>query len=331
MNPDSDPIGGFFEIEIPPIVNPVHPEAIALSTGRSCLCAVLQYANPKRCFVPHFTCDATLDPFKTFNVEIQFYELDSSLRPVGLTANEDSDFLLLTNYWGLQRNLMAEYSESWGSRLIVDDTHDFHSYHRYPKSWSFTSARKYFGVPDGAFLYVPDEVEKQNVVSPSTERFSEISLQHSVHRNQGHQAQAFGEYQAYEKSLPCELLRISKYAESILSHLDLESAFHRRRQNFNFLAEALNDSNSLRMNFESASFPFVYPYLPTTPIPRKGYHDQQIFVPTLWPDVLTRGNVTCQTAVQLTENLIPIPIDHRYSSMDMQRIVEVTRTLECQP
>ena len=32
MNPESEPIGGFFEIEIPPIVNPVHPEAIALIT-----------------------------------------------------------------------------------------------------------------------------------------------------------------------------------------------------------------------------------------------------------------------------------------------------------
>jgi hypothetical protein len=183
-------------------------------------------------------------------------------------------------------------------------------------------------------LYLPEGVDQADVVPESTESFRSISLQHSVNRMLGrmlgHQEQAFAEYQAYEKSLPCALDRISSYSESILSFLDMAKLFARRRENFLQLVEALADSNSLAVRHEPMATPFVYPFLPRQPIPRAEFHKQQIFVPTLWPDVLTRPAVTCQTAVHYTENLIAFPIDHRYGALEMQRIVDVTRALENQ-
>ncbi|MGI9517089.1 MAG: hypothetical protein ACR2NP_08595, partial [Pirellulaceae bacterium] len=330
LNREPKPIGGFFELEIPPVHEPVHDNAIALSTGRSCLLAALEYQRPRSCYVPHYTCDATLLPFWQLGIETPFYELDSQLRPVKTPELAEDECFLITNYWGLQRELASTYSEQFGSRLIVDDTHDYYSFGHYPKSWSFTSARKYFGVPDGAFLYIPAGVEHDQVVGDNVNSFQSISLEHSVNRLLGRQEQAFVQYQAYEKSLPCALDRISDYSWAILSSLDLTATSARRRANFDWLAEQLGTINALEIDSSGELTPFVYPLLPRTPMGKKSFHEQRIFVPTLWPDVLQRPNVTCKAAIEYTQNLIPLPVDHRYGEEDMQRIVDVTLSVEGQ-
>ncbi|MFT7676999.1 MAG: hypothetical protein ACI8QC_000976 [Planctomycetota bacterium] len=326
-SPEPKPIGGFFELEFEAAGTPVHPRASALSTGRSCLYAIVEYLKPKRCYLPHYTCNATLDPFHELGVEVLFYELDAELRPRNIPQLAAGDCFLLTNYWGLQRELCAELSARLGQQLIVDDTHDFHAEGPYPTSWSFTSARKYFGVPDGAFLYIPDGVSEDQVVPADTPSFENISVRHAASRSAGLQQLAFREYQAYERSLPCGLYRISHYSRAMLAKLNLGAAQERRRENFLQMAQALGEYNTLNMPASEDASPFVYPFLPAQTLKKSEYYSQRIFVPTYWPDVLQRSGVTCETALAVTANLIPFPIDHRYGPNDMQRMVDLTLEL----
>ena len=305
----------------------MHPGATALSTGRSCLCAILEYLKPKRCYLPHFTCDATLEPFHRLGVQVLFYELDAELRPRSMPELEAGDCYLVTNYWGLQRELCEQLSTSLGQQLIVDDTHDFYAEGRYPTSWSFTSARKYFGVPDGAFLYMPGGVSQDEVVPADTPAFEDISVRHAASRSAGLQQRGFAEYQAYERSLPCELYRSSHYSRAVLAKLDLGAARRRRRANFLQMAQALGEHNTLHMPAGGDASPFVYPFLPAQSLGKPEYYSRRIFVPTYWPDVLQRSGVTCETALALAANLIPFPIDHRYGFDDMQRMVDLTLEL----
>ena len=308
------PIGGFFELEIPPIQTLYHHAALALSTGRACLMVALQQIRPKRALVPHYTCDATLQPFRLLNIDVEFYRLDDNFRP-SLPLRNDRDLCcLLTNYWGLQRSSIDRFANNFGSRLIVDNTHDYFFRPNRNFYWSFTSARKWFGVPDGAFLYAPADRSLDTIQDLPNNQ--EINLQHSLDRHQGNLAIGYANFQAYEQTLDCSIKRISDYSASTLSRLDHDRAANQRQQNFDRLAKHLKTSNHLSPKRAADESPFCYPYLPASQPNRKQFHDQQIFIPQLWKDVIQRAPAI-SNARRWSEQLLPIPIDQRYGTAEM--------------
>lgn len=326
------PLGGFFELELPDVQLSIHQGAIALSTGRSCLEAILRSMKPKRCFLPHYTCRATIDPFEKLGIDVVFYEITDRFKPClpdeikGMKKNRN-EMLLATNHWGLQRDQMRALAEEFEDQLIVDNTHDFFS-DGLKESWCFTSARKYFGIPDGAFLFAPETYDHATVVPESTPRFSNISLQHSIGRTLGDQASAFKAYQEYEGKFECRIERISKYSEMVLSLIDFELVSQTRRQNFALLERGLADRNDLELSCTKDSIPFVYPFLPQSYVAKAEFYKKNIFPPVYWPDILNRKNVTCANTIKFCRELIPLPIDHRYGESEMKRIIEVLSDLE---
>lgn len=311
------PIGGFFELEIPPAQTLYHADALALSTGRACIMVALQHIRPKLAFVPHYTCDATLEPFRELNIDVEFYFLDANFTPNLPLRKERGVCCLLTNYWGLQRSVIDRFANVFGNRLIVDNTHDYFFRPTHPAYWSFTSARKWFGVPDGAFLYGPDGGFIDAI--QDLPRNQEIILQHSLDRYQGNLERGYAAFQAFEKTLDCSTKRISKYTASTLSRLDHDRASNRRKQNFDRLAERLKASNQLSPKRDPNESPFCYPYLPIRRQDRTQLHEQQIFIPQLWKEVIQRTPATCN-ARRWSEQLLPIPIDQRYGIAEMDRV-----------
>ncbi len=321
------PIGGFFELEIPVAGHAYHEDAMALSTGRACLMACLCHMKPTRAFVPHYTCNATLHPFRQLNIELVFYELDECFRPFKIPDLLDDDCFLLTNYWGLQRGLANEFVDRIRDKLVIDNTHDFYWRNEVPLSWSFTSARKWFGVPDGAFLYSPQSIGHDRILNEKIPRNTDISLDYALNRWRGNQQQGFRQYQVYEESLGLKLQRISKYSEAVLSRLDLQAAAQQRKQNYEYLEGQLSSTNQIELLNGFGQTPFAYPYLPLHPVDRDKLYQLQVFVPQLWRDVLRRGAVCDHSKIWSTQ-LLPLPIDHRYGLEEMRRIVDVVRQLE---
>ncbi len=323
-------IGGFFELEIPKAATSYHLKAMALSTGRACLVAYLGHMKPSRAFLPHYTCDATLAPFKTLDVEICFYELDDKFSPVGVPALKNDDCLVMTNYWGLQRDIAVQLGDRFQDQLIVDNTHDFFWQCDRKPFWSFTSARKWFGVPDGAYLYAPTGLPENDILPDDIVRNNAISLQHAVERRKGNQQHAFLEYQEYERTLGVTLRRISTYSESLLSHVDMTSVAQKRKRNFETLEARFESTNQLAASLraQTEAIPFAYPYVPRTAIARERLHSQNIYVPQLWTDVLNRKSNHCLNSKRWSNDLLPLPIDHRYGHAAMQRIANAIEESE---
>jgi len=139
--------------------------------------------------------------------------------------------------------------------VIIDDTHRFF-YHGYQGSYSFTSARKYFGVPDGAFLYGASKEARK------IDRNTDISVLHNIKRLVGCQDEAYNNYLIYEASLGNKLKRISLLSERLLSGFNYETAAKIRINNFNFLHEQLQTYNNLTIDLTEIDVPFCYPFLP---------------------------------------------------------------------
>lgn len=307
-------IGGFFELEMPHHGTSPHPGAVALSTGRACLSVMLEAVRPARVHVPFYTCDATLSPFARLGVDIVSYGLDERLLPAGLPALEPADYLLWTDYFGVCGEQTERLKQIYGDRLLIDDTHNFFR-EGHPGYWSFTSARKYFGVPDGAFLYSPDPI------SVRAERFDRISLAHGLLRRIGRGADAYAAYQSYEQSLGCEIHRISEISEGLLKGVDAVRVAAARRENFLFFHSQLDRHNRLRVPV-SGQVPFCYPYLPQRPLDRRDLHACGFFVPCLWPDIAARPDPGFSFERMLAAELLPLPIDHRYTPADLARLLD---------
>jgi len=78
------PIGGFFELETPPLGSGYHPKALALSNGRACMRWILENEKPLRVYIPFYTCYALYEPMESMGIEVVFYSIDETLSPINL-------------------------------------------------------------------------------------------------------------------------------------------------------------------------------------------------------------------------------------------------------
>jgi hypothetical protein len=75
------PIGGYFGLEIPQ-GEEYHKHAIKLNTGRNCLEYILKARGYKKVYLPYYTCEVVLEPFKKLGVDYEFYHIGVDLRYV---------------------------------------------------------------------------------------------------------------------------------------------------------------------------------------------------------------------------------------------------------
>ena len=144
-------IGGYFELELND-GHEWHANAIRLNTARNAFEYVLRSEKYKRVHLPYYTCDAMLEPIEKLEVERQFYHIDTNLEPcVDPAALPEDEGFVYTNYFGLKDRCVEALAQVCPT-LIVDNAQSFFST-PLPGVDVFYSPRKFFGVPDGAYLY----------------------------------------------------------------------------------------------------------------------------------------------------------------------------------
>lgn len=311
-------IGGFFELELPNGNSIYHDDAIQLSTGRACLNYILQVKKPRKVYVPYYCCDALFEPMIINNIEYQFYEINSQLEIKELPELNENEILICCNFFGIKSNYINLLIEKYKDQLIIDNSHSFYKKQFNSKSISFTTARKYFGVPDGAFLYMP----KHKSINKDIERNIRVSINHNMHSLLGLQDLAYSEFSEYEKSLNSEIERISIVSEKLLSLVNYSEVRKIRNRNFNFFYNEFKKFNKLQIA-ESEADCFCYPLLLEKPIKKEELYKEKIYIPNYWVDTINRNEKNSyKFECKISEELLPLPIDHRYSIEDLKRVSE---------
>ncbi len=303
-------IGGFFELEVPANKRPYHAAAFALCTGRACLGLALDTIRPTRVHVPFYTCDALVEPIALRQIPYTYYALNERLEPAALPRLQSSELFIYINYFGVKKDHTNELRRHFGKRLLIDNTHDFFQ-RGFADNWSFTSARKYFGVPDGAYLYSPFPLDID------LSRFTGISVEHNLNRLLGNLESGYRQYLEYEKSLNSTVHRISLLSESLLAQVPYDEVRGRRQRNFKFLHRELGSHNALAADLGESGDAFCYPFLPAVPLAKDVFHARRFFIPSLWSDTLNRGVAGFELEKSLSRELFPLPVDHRYTDKDL--------------
>ncbi|MDZ8259583.1 hypothetical protein [Nostoc sp. ChiQUE01b] len=314
------PIGGFFELEIQNKDYNYHSNAIALSNGRACLNLILKHINAQKIWIPFYTCDALLEPIINNQISYSFYSININLEPTESFELKENEYFLYINYFGIKNKFIESLIKKYSNQIIIDNTQAFFDREN-SKTWSFNSARKFFGVPDGAYLYTPYHI------AVDYERNTDLSCNYLFNRLLGKQKQAYQEFIEYEKGLDDEIKKISIVSEYLLANIDYLSIAHKRRYNFNYYHSIFEEINQFNLPLAANSIPYHYPLLIKNIIDKNLLYERNIFIPMLWKDTTQRRLEGFDFEQNLTQKLIALPIDHRYKIDDLDYVIESLKKL----
>jgi len=313
------PIGGYFELELAR-GKELHTSAVRLHTGRNCLEYILKAYKYKKILLPNYICEVVLEPISALGLEYEFYSIDENLNPIMPVGIDSATAFLYVNYFGIKQKTVVELSQKV-KNLIVDNTQAFYAATPTNAS-SFNSARKFFGVADGAYLFCEARLSERFPVATSIDRMA-----HLVKRIETGPESGYADYLTNDsalQNLPIQMM--SSLTHRILDSIDYEESRRVRVENFSYLQDQLGEMNHLTIDVDLANgVPMVYPLLTNSTSIRKTLIDNKIFVAKYWPNK-EGWYKSSSYEVYLRDNLLAIPIDQRYSLEEMSYIVQVIKS-----
>lgn len=314
----TEEIGGYFGLELSS-GEEYHKDAIHLNSGRAALQYILKAKKYRKIYLPAYICDSVLTPIISENVQHEYYPINTRFEPVFDIEIALDEAFLYVNYFGIHdmnvKSVVAKHQN-----VIIDNTQAFYSL---PESGidSFYSARKFFGVADGAYLYTDTEFEMPLEGDISYNRMKHLLIRHDLSATAGYAL--FREND--EKLDTAGLKGMSRLTQAILNSVDYERCGQIRRKNYEFLHGHLGNMNQLKLPKLGSQTPMVYPFWISDGFSlRERLIREKIYIATYWPELKTRGCVP-PLECSLVDDLVSLPIDQRYALAEMVKIITVIK------
>lgn len=311
----SKEIGGYIEFERFE-GSRYHDAAIPLNCGRGCISYLVESRNISSVWLPRFICSSVPERFKHHGVQVFYYDIDEVFNPVWDEIGiDDSAFFYLVDYYGQLSDEIIWHAQTLSSgKTIVDESQGFFESPCESVDTLYT-ARKFFGVSDGAYLYTDSRVERVLARDESHDR-----MRYLMGRLERSASEFYSESKSNNRIFDDEPAKLmSKTTMSLLAAVDYDYVRNRRESNYAFLEESLEDINELSIHMPRG--PFAYPLLVSDGrSARKALADRRIYIPTLWPDILEEveeGHV----AYRYARDILPLPVDQRYDKVDMATVL----------
>jgi len=304
-------IGGYIELDTYHLPM-LHEGSIELNCGRNCLAYLFRSKSIKKIKIPYYICNSVFDICDREGVTKTYYHVGMNFRPVDLTLDDD-EWLYLVNYYGqLSNEEINGYVEKF-KRVIVDQANAFFQMPIDGVDTLYT-CRKWFGVPDGAFLYTDRVLDEELSQDESFGRMNFL-----LGRFERAASEFYSEYTHNNKLFENEPIKtMSKLTKNLLHGIDYKAIEKRRKENFEYLHNGLGSLNQLKLRTATFMYPLM---IENGSILRKKLQTEKIYIPTLWPAVF---EITTPDDVEykMANNILPLPIDQRYSMTDMEYLVK---------
>lgn len=307
-------IGGYFQLD-QLIEQPYYEHLIELNTARNALYYLVKAKGIKKIYLPYFLCDSVSNLLDMYHVKYEYYNIDLTFAPILDITLKDTEYVYLVNYYGqITDAQVIDYKNKY-KNIILDNVQSFF---QKPVEGIDTiySCRKYFGVPDGAYLST--DSKWQNKLN---EDKSSLRMKHILGRFEGNASDYHADFRKNDASFKNEpVKKMSKLTKNILGAIDYQVIIESRNTNFSYLHENLRHTNRLELTVPNG--PFAYPYYVKDGLNvRKKLAEKKIYIPTLWPNVLM-ANTVDNVEYDYTANILPIPCDQRYGISDMEVIIK---------
>jgi hypothetical protein len=318
MHITNKPIGGYSELGLNKFSGR-HSDALKLNTGRNCLEYILRANDYKKIYLPFYICEVIFEPIKKLDINFDFYSIDKNLDPIFDFTLNDNEVFLYVNYFGIKKKTIDNLTGKFNN-LIVDNTHSFFTS---PLKGidTFYSARKFFGVPDGAYLYSKNILRENFEQDYSYNRMEHLLIQIDKGTEEGFES--FCKNEELLKGQPIK--KMSNLTQRLLGNINYDKVMKQRKENFLSLHLRLGHINEFKIESDNMDIPFVYPFLSTKgkEIKEKAI-ENKIYIDTYWDHVLNKVNRNSIEA-RLTDDLLPLPISQMYSLNEIELLANFIR------
>lgn len=316
-------IGGYQGLELTASGADATLGMIKTNSARSAIKLVLSSLSleVKKVLLPAYTCDAVVEAANDVGVPTEFYKLDSNFEVEPSLQLKYDELILIVDYFGICGEAVKRSRSRFAhSRTIVDCSQSYFSESMEALATIY-SPRKFFGLPDGGLLYSTDPRIKQ---PEQRDESSESRMAHLISRITNSPEAAYQHYLEAEQAISkLPVQGMSRLTERLLQSVDYQRARISRTRNAQYLHERLGQYNRLNLNIDETVAPLCYPFLPSLRTASKAdLIQERIFVPTYWPEVLSRVEEGT-FEWDLVTNGIFLPCDQRYNEDDMDRLISL--------
>ncbi|MEO5949568.1 MAG: hypothetical protein ABIP74_04120 [Candidatus Saccharimonas sp.] len=311
-------IGGYFELEIKS-GSFLHDDLVQLNSGRNCFEYALRLLKPTKVFFPKFTCDVMIEPLKKLNIEYALYSIDKNFEIIDRPKLKMGEIILYTNYFGMKDKYANLLSKLYKDSLVLDCSQAYY-FKPLKTGYTFYSPRKFFGVSDGGLLASDKLLDQDFERDVSSGRIEHLTKRLELGAQAG-----YSDFRVNDGKLSDNpIKRMSVLTQRILSNIDFDMARKKRRKNAVYLHAKLGSINQLNVDPGAASSLMVYPFLIDNQSIREYLITNKVFTALYWPNVLEWCKED-ELEYYLSKNLLPLPIDQRYNTDDMEYIIKTLR------
>lgn len=311
-------IGGYLELEDYGGA-PYHAGSVALDSARSCLSYLVELRGITAMALPDLMCDAVSCTCDRMGVAHRAYRVGDDLLPAYDFELGPGEWFYLADYYGTL-TMEAVERAYWfsGGRLVVDEVQGFFR-EPWARADTFFTCRKFFGVPDGAYLATRDGARLARKLPACR---SAMRMAHVLGRCEDGGSPHYADYTLSEDGIGANGPEaMSEVTRRLLSGVNYGRVRAVREGNFAALDRLLGPTNLLDIGHPVG--PYAYPYLaPGTGASRRELALRGVYVPTLWPNVAGERS-SGPVARRFAGEVLPLPVDQRYGEKDMEYLAAV--------
>ncbi|MBO4316774.1 MAG: hypothetical protein J5855_00645, partial [Mailhella sp.] len=224
-----------------------HEDALALNCGRNCLDYLIRARGIRSIWLPGLLCGSVAAVCRRHDVEIHRYHIREDYL-FGAIPVQKGDWLYVADLCGQIPRASIKGIVSKYKNVIFDEAQ---AYFAPPVEGADTlyTCRKFFGVPDGAFLHTDARCEDELPQDESIARMQALL--------EGRQGTGYGNAAESDELFNSEpLKRMSQFTMDLLRSIDYEAVKAQRTANFAALSLSLGSVNKLKPRRSEGAFAY---------------------------------------------------------------------------
>ncbi len=295
-----------------------------LNSGRAGIYHAIRCLGCDTAILPDYQCDSVREFLIKKGISIKYYTLGVDFTPIFKEEQKENEAVLLVNYFGIFSGKRMQALVKRFKNVVIDNAQAFFAT-PIENCMNVYSARKFVGVPDGAYVIGKNVA---NFTNDYPQGYSSDTASFLLKRIEyGCEGATYESRTKNEERIDREdVEKMSKLTFSILDGTDYPFIQEKRRKNFEYAQSLFGQINLLNTEefYGFDCVPMVYPLMVKDETLLEKLLKAKHFQGRWWKYLL-KETPKESMAHQLSKYMIPITIDQRYGKEELDYIAKIVK------